>query len=127
MCNGLVYPSVMKMDDDALIRKIGVEIRSRRKALGWSQERLAEEADLNPRYISKLERFLSNPSATTLARIAVALKVSPNDLLDLGASDEHLPDPKILFEKLILSLKGQPKLEVEFIKRLFDETARLIK
>ena len=115
------------MDDDALIRKIGVEIRSRRKALGWSQEKLAEEANINPRYVSKLERFLSNPSATTLVRIATALKVSPNDLLDLSASGEHIPDPKILFEKLIQLLKGKPKLQMELLKRLLDETARLLK
>ena len=116
----------MKFDDDALVKKIGVEIRSRRKALRWSQERLAEEADLNPRYVSKLERFLSNPSATTLVRIAAALKITPNDLLDVSPSGETSHDPRILSEKLLLLLKGKPKLEVELIKRLLDETVKLL-
>ncbi|TET23508.1 MAG: XRE family transcriptional regulator [Candidatus Stahlbacteria bacterium] len=117
----------MNVDDDALIKRIGVEIRSRRRALGWSQEKLAEEADLNPRYVSKLERFLSNPSATTLFRIAIALKVSPNDLLDFSPSGETSHDPRILSEKLFQLLKGKPKLQVELLKRLLDETARLLK
>ncbi len=115
------------MDDDALIRRIGVEIRSRRKALGWSQEKLAEEADLNPKYLSEIERFLSNPSATILHRIAVALKVSPNDLLDFSPSGETSHDPRILSEKLLGLLKGKPKLQVELLKRLADEAARLLK
>jgi len=109
---------------DEILRKIGVEIRSRRKALGWSQEKLAEEADLNPRYVSKLERFLSNPSATTLYRIAVALKVSPNDLLDFAPSGETSHDPRILSEKLFELLKGKPTLQLEFIRRLVDDAAR---
>jgi len=117
----------MKANDTTLVKKIGIEIRSRRKALRWSQEKLAEEADLNPRYVSKLERFLSNPSATTLFRIAVALKVSPNDLLGFGPSSESSHDPRILSEKLIELLKGKPKLQVEFIKRLADEAAKLLK
>jgi len=117
----------MNVDGDALIKRIGVEIRSRRRALGWSQKKLAEEAGLNPRYVSKLERFLSNPSATTLYRIAVALKVTPNDLLDFAPSGETSHDPRILSEKLFQLLKGKPKLQVELIKRLAEETAKLLK
>ncbi len=117
----------MKKDDVALVKRIGVEIRSRRKALGWSQEKLAEEADLNPKYLSEIERFLSNPSAAILYRIAVALKTSPNDLLNFRLSGESSHDPRILFEKLLQLLKGKPKLQMEFLKRLLDETARLLK
>jgi len=93
----------------------------------WSQEKLAEEADLNPRYVSKLERFLSNPSATTLFRIAVALKTSPNDLVDFRLPGETTPDSRVLFEKLLELLKGKPRLQMEFLKRLFDEVTRLLK
>jgi len=117
----------MKADDIELVKRIGVEIRSRRRALGWSQEKLAEEVNLNPKYLSEIERFLSNPSATTLVRIAVALKVTPNDLLGFGPSGETSHDPRILSEKLFQLLKGKPKLQVELLKRLLDETARLLK
>ncbi|MBA7646312.1 hypothetical protein ES703_54074 [subsurface metagenome] len=117
----------MKVDDVALRRKVGEEIRRRRKALSWSQEKLADEAGITFKHVSKIERALSNPSLTTLYRIAAALKVTPNDLLGLSPSGETTPDPRVLFEKLLGLLKGQPRLQMEFLKRLFDETARLIK
>jgi len=117
----------MKIVDAELLRIIGKEIRLRRKALGWSQEKLAEKADLNPKYLSEIERARPNPSVATLYRIAVALKTSPNDLLDFSPSGERTPDPRVLFEKLLDSLKGKPKLQMELLKRLLDETAKLLK
>lgn len=117
----------MKANDTTLVKKIGIEIRSRRKALRWSQEKLADEAGITFKHVSQIERALSNPSATTLVRIAVALKVSPNDLLDFSPSGETSHDPRILSEKLLGLLKGKPKLQVELIKRLADEAAKLLK
>jgi len=117
----------MKVDDTALVKKLGIEIRSRRKGLGWSQERLADEAGITFKQVSKIERALANPSTTTLARIAAALKVTPNDLLGLSPSGETSHDPRILSEKLFQLLKGKPKLQVELIKRLAEEAAKLLK
>ncbi len=117
----------MKSDEAKLIKALGKEIRRGRKALGWSQEKLAEKAGISFKYVSKIELGFSNPSVTILNRIAVALKTSPNDLLDFRLPGERTPDPRILFEKLLGLLKGQPKLQVELIKRLADEAARLLK
>lgn len=114
----------MKVDEVKLVEKIGKEIRARRKALKWSQEKLAEIARLNPKYLSEVERGRSNPSAMTLLRIASALKVTPNDLLDVGEAAENTHDPRVLSEKLFELLKGHPKLQMEFIRRLVDEVAR---
>jgi len=124
ICGRSVYSSSMKVDDVKLVRKIGKEIRLRRKALKWSQEKLAELARLNPKYLSEVERGRSGPGAATLLRIALALKVTPNDLLDVGASAENTHDPRILSEKLFELLKGKPKLQLEFIRRLVDDAAR---
>ncbi|TKJ43026.1 hypothetical protein CEE36_05950 [candidate division TA06 bacterium B3_TA06] len=123
----LSHSKIMKADDVALRRKVGEEIRRRRRALGWSQEKLAEKAGISFKYVSKIELGFSNPSVTILNRIAVALKTSPNDLLDFRLPGERTPDPRILFEKLLELLKGKPKLQVELIKRLAEEAARLIK
>jgi transcriptional regulator with XRE-family HTH domain len=117
----------MKSDEAKLIKALGKEIRRGRKALGWSQEKLAEKAGISFKYVSKIELGFSKPSVTILNRIAVALKTSPNDLLDFRLPGESSPDPKILFEKLLGLLKGKPKLQVEFLKRLLDETAKLLK
>jgi transcriptional regulator with XRE-family HTH domain len=45
-----------------------------------SQEKLAEKADLNPKYIGEVERGTMNISVDALARIAHALKTRVGDL-----------------------------------------------
>jgi transcriptional regulator with XRE-family HTH domain len=57
-------------------RKIlGENIRSYRRNLKWSQEKLAEKSDLHHNYIGDIERGEENVSVDALARIATALKV----------------------------------------------------
>jgi XRE family transcriptional regulator, regulator of sulfur utilization len=56
-------------------RTLGNNVRARRKIIGWSQERLAEKADLHPVYIGSIERGQENVSIDSLARIAKAMKV----------------------------------------------------
>jgi transcriptional regulator with XRE-family HTH domain len=62
-------------------RALGVNIRAERKRIGWSQERLAEAADLHPVYVGSVERGEENVSIDSLARVAKALKVSIGDLV----------------------------------------------
>ena len=67
-------------DKDDLLA-LGREIRRHRKALGLSQELLAERAGLHRNYVGFLERGERNPSVTTLFRVAQALQVRPADLV----------------------------------------------
>ena len=62
-------------------RILGENIRAHRKQLGWSQEQLAEKADLHPVYIGSLERGQENVSIDSLARIAKSLKLTVSDLV----------------------------------------------
>jgi len=63
-------------------RKIlGGNIRAHRRALGWSQEKLAEKAELHRNYIGDIERGEENVSVDALVRIAAALKVQVGDLV----------------------------------------------
>ncbi len=66
------------------LKIVGARVRDRREALGWSQERLAAEADLDRTYISGIERGLRNMSLLALLRIARVLGVSLTDLLQEG-------------------------------------------
>jgi len=50
-----------------------LNVRSRREALGLSQEGLAERSELDRTYISGIERGLRNPTLLTAARLARAL------------------------------------------------------
>jgi transcriptional regulator with XRE-family HTH domain len=47
----------------------------------WSQEKLAEKADLHRNYIGDIERGEENVSIDALRRIATALKVRLSDLV----------------------------------------------
>ena len=63
-------------------RKIlGENIRMHRRAMKWSQEKLAEKADLHHNYIGDIERGEENVSVDALMRIATALKVRLSDLV----------------------------------------------
>ncbi|ATQ42287.1 helix-turn-helix domain-containing protein [Caulobacter mirabilis] len=73
------------MAENADLIALGREIRRRRKALGISQEALAERAGLHRNYIGFLERGERNPAATTVFALARALGVSAAALVaDVG-------------------------------------------
>ena len=61
-------------------KALGENIRTHRRSLKWSQEKLAEKADLHPVYIGKLERGEENVSLDALMRISSALKIQLSDL-----------------------------------------------
>lgn len=62
--------------------RLAANMKSLRKARGWSQEALAEEAGLDRTYISGIERKVKNPTVTVVERIAAALGCSLGALLD---------------------------------------------
>jgi len=60
---------------------LGENIRTYRRNVKWSQEKLAEKADLHHNYIGDIERGEENVSVDALLRIATALKVRLGDLV----------------------------------------------
>ena len=66
---------------------LGAKIRALRKAKGFSQEVLAEKADLSPRQVVKIENAQSSPNIQTIQKIAFALGVSIQQILDNGSYD----------------------------------------
>ena len=63
-----------------LRRVLGDNIRSHRKRLEFSQETLAEKADLHPKYVSEVERGGRTISVDALNRIAKVLNVPLSQL-----------------------------------------------
>jgi DNA-binding XRE family transcriptional regulator len=61
---------------------LGENIRTHRRNLKWSQEKLAEKSDLHHNYIGDIERGEENVSVDALMRIATALKVSLSNLVN---------------------------------------------
>lgn len=60
-------------------KKIGDAIRAYRKKAAFTQERLAEIVELNPKYIGEVERGEKIISIEALLRIARAVKIPIRD------------------------------------------------
>lgn len=56
-----------------VLKELGKRIRARRKALGWSQERFALEAEIDRSYVGGVERGERNVTFTVLCRLCEAL------------------------------------------------------
>ncbi|QZN99134.1 helix-turn-helix domain-containing protein [Chenggangzhangella methanolivorans] len=56
-------------------------VKRRRQRLGWSQEKLAFEADLHRVYMNRLEALGRNVTLDMVERLAHALGVDPVELL----------------------------------------------
>jgi XRE family transcriptional regulator, regulator of sulfur utilization len=61
----------------AALRLLGRRVRQLRKQLGWSQEELAEAADLHENYVSRLETGRQEPGFFVLLRLCRALGIAP--------------------------------------------------
>lgn len=93
----------------ALRRVVGKNIRLLRKAKGWSQEELAEKADLSYKFIGEIERGSVNPSLDSLIKISNALS---SEITRLFRSESHI----LLTEQDIESVRSS----LETLNRVFD-------
>lgn len=74
-----------------LRKNIGTKIKIARTKTNYTQEQLAEKAELSTRYISQLERGISFGSASTIVNLCKALNISPdflfNDLIEVNSPE----------------------------------------
>jgi transcriptional regulator with XRE-family HTH domain len=69
------------MDDKKLI---GIRLRELRKKHGYSQERVAELANMASNYLSRIEMGKENPTVDTFLKLAHVYKVELWELLNYG-------------------------------------------
>ena len=62
-------------------KKFGENVKLLRIEKGWSQEKLALNADLDRTYIQSIEKGARNVSITVIEKIATALEVKIIELL----------------------------------------------
>ena len=72
--------------DKANLSILGSRIRQRRKTIGWTQEDLADKAQIDRSYIGGVERGERNITFTMLCQICTALEC------DVAALTHGLPD-----------------------------------
>ena len=70
----------MKKSKYREVLKFAENIRKLRDAKGWTQEQLAEAADLNTQYVGFVERGLKSPSIRNIVKLYKALGCKPNQL-----------------------------------------------
>ena len=73
------------MDRNYLSKRLK-ELRNQR---GLSQELLAEDSGLSLRTIQRIENSETKPTGETLKRIANALNVNPDELIDWSIKEDH--------------------------------------
>jgi len=69
---------------DRAVQRFADRVRELRKARGWSQEHLAEVADLHRTYIGGIERALRNVSLWNIAKLAHAFQVPISELFTIS-------------------------------------------
>ena len=101
------------MTEGDLKRLLGAAIKTKRSALGISQEELADRAGLHRTYISDVERGARNLSLESIEKLARALELSVSVLFD------HASDAETAKEHVeILLVEDMPR-DVELTLRAF--------
>lgn len=68
---------------------LGAAIRAERTKQGWSQEELAERAEMSRAYVTDLENGKRTPNLDTLVRMAAAFGMKTSKLM--AAGEARLP------------------------------------
>lgn len=99
-------------------------IRQFRVQRGWSQEKLAELAELNPAFLGHIERSLKCPTLDTLNKIATALNVSLSELLDFD-EQKYQGEHGAAIEKITYALHGLSERDADRVANIVLEMVKL--
>src|SRR5215217_5594619 len=109
---------------------VGARIRMRRKLLGVSQERLAEQLGITFQQVQKYERGANRVSASKLWEIAAALKTTVTYFYEgLGSGDAPAADAR---QSFMLSGEGLelmanfPRISEPGVRRKIVELVRAV-
>jgi transcriptional regulator with XRE-family HTH domain len=75
-------------------KRLGRRVKELRQLRQYTQEQLAERVEINPKYLSSIERGGENPTLDLLIRLAKGLQVELYELFQLE------PDPERLRQRL---------------------------
>jgi transcriptional regulator with XRE-family HTH domain len=107
------------------IRKtVGSWLRQIRGQRGWTQEQVAEKANIPGKYYSEIERGLRNITLLNLQKILVALDVTKEDALRLLVTEDLSEDEAAIIDLVARLLKKGTKKEkrqaTDILKTLVD-------
>jgi len=111
------------MDTESLKQQIGTNLIRLRRDRGFTQESLAHECDLEVTTVASIERARRLPSVPTLVKLAKALKVTPNDILETTYSSRMTEKDNRLHALLQLLAKRSVS-EIELVTDLAKTALR---
>lgn len=110
----------MEKEDKEYLQLLGNRVRDFRKALGMTQEKLAELASISPTYVSNIEVGKFNASVCVIRRIGKALLVTQDQLFVFNSGKVERDElMKAVLEIKSLNSKEQ-KLILETIKGMLN-------
>ena len=105
------------MDDKKLI---GLRLKELRKKHGYSQEKVAELADMASSYLSKVEAGKENPTVDTFLKLARVYQVALWELLNYG----HEIKRKEMESRLCDVAKGAKEEDLRLILKFINTLTR---
>lgn len=93
----------------------GKRIRTLRKAAKMTQEKAAEEARLNSKYLGQIERGEKRPSLDAILALAKALRVSPASFFHF---DREENDEKVLRKRIDGLLHDRSPQQLQQVYRI---------
>lgn len=81
-------------DPEELVLIVGRRVAELRRQRGWTQEALAEKAQVSGRYIQLIEAGRENLTIMTLAKLGNALRIPVRDLFERPRSWKTEPVPR---------------------------------
>lgn len=116
----------METENAKSIRRIiGSQVRHHRTDRNWTQNQLAEKADLSLDMIGRLERGTASPSLDSLIRLAGVLGVSPVVLLGgspLDGQGEMEREQKL--QKILVTLGEVETSDLDWIEGVLHSVIR---
>jgi transcriptional regulator with XRE-family HTH domain len=103
--------------------QIGRRIKEARRKLGLTQEELGERAGLHYSYIGQVERGSKIPSLKTLKKIAAALNIGLDTLLE-DTPEKEISPQQLLARELMATVKNSSpddiKMFIKIIRQIQD-------
>ena len=88
-------------------KRLGRRLQRLRRLRGLTQEQLAERIDINPKYLSSVERGEENPTLDLFLRLAEGLQVELPALFQYAQEGESRERLRQRVERLIVDLSEE--------------------
>ena len=86
---------------------VGMRIKGLRRGKGYSQEKLAELAGINAKYLSSVERGVENPTLDLFIRLSQALKVEIHEMFKIEYEGQPPQSLRKLLQALLVDIEDQ--------------------